>query len=131
MTEALPTTGDGDCFEVAASVLALFDKPYALDDGAKDAQKILATMDLLATDLLLVHGKVTRPSDGFQHDHAWVEIPEQMLVVDFSNGLRCIAHKFHYYEMGCIDGTVEYTCSETTKNLLEHETYGPWENDNE
>lgn len=129
MSKENKITGDGNCFEVAAGIVALFDSPFAVGDGERDAITVLAAMQLTELDLLLTHAMVRRPSDGLMHPHAWVEIPTEQLVVDFSNGHRSIMQQKMYYELGHVENVTHFTASEAKHNLLEHGTYGPWEND--
>ena len=82
-------------------------------------------------DLLLVHVWVTRPTDRFLHEHGWVELPEQRLVIDFSNGHHAIMPTPIYYEAGEIERTTVYTVREARQMMVEHATYGPWPTDGE
>lgn len=123
--------GNGDCFEVAGNIVALFDKPYALGDSEKAAIMVLTAMDVSEDDLVLVHGLVRRSTDGFQHVHAWVEIPEMRLAVDFSNGHNTVMPREHYRNLGQAERTFEFTPEQAQRMLLEHETYGPWPTEGE
>lgn len=117
---------DGDCFKVAANIVALYDMPLATGDSEREAIKTLNVMGVSSDSLLLVHGLVMRPTDKLQHAHAWVEVPHMHLVVDYSNGHRAIVHKHMYYEAGEIEGEIQYNRIETRRAMVDYETYGPW-----
>jgi hypothetical protein len=72
----------------------------------------------------LVHGVVTRKSDGIQHPHAWCEFGG--MVYDNSNGNNICMPKELYYSLGNIELTVRYTYDEAVNNVLNTEMYGWW-----
>ena len=110
--------GNGDCFEVAALVLALYDKAWAVDGNAREAIDTLKALKVGKLDLLLVHGWVTRPTDQHKHVHGWVEIPDMRLVLDYGNGLNILMPKPVYYDKGKITDTVSYSAAQTTRMLI-------------
>ena len=130
MTEEI----NGDCFEVAANIVSVYNMQYAATTAASSAGiEVLKAMDVEEDELMLVHGWVTRPTDGRRHEHGWVEMILHELVVDFSNGHHSIIPKELYYRAGCIDEDelVTYTEAQAKRMMVEHETYGPWEKSSE
>ena len=123
----MPEAQTGDCFEVAANIISMFTMPFLLGDGEKAALIRLNKISLNQSDLLLIHGWVTRPHDQRQHTHAWIEIPKLALVLDYSNGNRALVRKHDYYEIGAVGNTKEYPHQEVRRNLCEYDNYGPWD----
>jgi hypothetical protein len=119
---------DGDCFVVAAHIVALFDRPFALSAAESKARELALAIGREDYHIALVHGWVTRPTDGKRHVHAWVEIPDVRLVLDYSNGLEVMTPIAHYYKAGKIneDTIRHYDRDETRELLIAHEHYGPW-----
>lgn len=118
----------GDCFVVAGEVVAQFDMPMVCQtDGARAAIQLLELMGVKQTECTLVHGMVTRPGDGHEHTHAWVELDKMNgIVVDFSNGHHALAPHLDYYTAGKIEDTVRYNSVETRRMMVDYATYGPW-----
>lgn len=119
---------DGDCFVVAANIIACFGMNLLADDAARDAIKTLKSLSIGNDELWLCHGIVTRKTDGREHVHAWIEIIGKRLVLDYSNGHRCITPTAVYYEAGIIEpANVErYNATQTRRKLVNYETFGPW-----
>ena len=125
---------DGDCFVVAAEIVAQFDMPLSCgQQNAREAITLLRLMDVQHHDLVLVHGQVTRVNDGLKHTHAWVEygITSKDVVVDFSNGHHHLIPAVVYYSVGKIEDTTKYDSNTTKQMMLKHGSYGPWEDDDE
>jgi len=98
----------GDCYEVAANFL--LDNP-------------------LDTDTKLCHGTAFgRGGDakGKRYGHAWIEIAQGNVVLDYSNGNNAAVYAPRYYEIGQIKDVVRYTLKEARQMLCDHEHYGPW-----
>lgn len=119
--------GKGDCFEVAANIVGLFNMALITGDAEQAAIKLLTVMDVKQTDIRLVHGWVARPGDGLMHPHAWVEIPEMQLVLDHSNGHKALMHRERYRQLGKVKGTLEYDYEQARKMMVDYATYGPWD----
>lgn len=102
--------GDGDCFMVAANMVA-------------DNQFIGKFKDpVLVHGMALGRGKIR----GVRFSHAWVEDGDE--VFDHSNGLRIDGlPRDAYYAIGKIEDTARYTVRETRRLLLKLQHYGPWE----
>jgi hypothetical protein len=101
----------GDCYEAAGK--------YMMD------QCLLTREDC---HLKLVHAEVTGqgPISGLKYGHAFVLDGD--MVIDKSNGRDIKMPKVIYYSVGNIGSNVhEYTFEEFRKNILEHETWGPWD----
>jgi transglutaminase-like putative cysteine protease len=87
----------------------------------------------------LVHGYPTGqgPIAGIKHAHAWVEVQDPdggpVWVLDESNGRSVHMPAAVYYYVGQIDPDEcrRYSFESMATTLLEHETYGPWENEQE
>ena len=124
---------NGDCFVVAAEIVAQFDMPLSCgQEGARGAIKLLGLMDVQQHELVLVHGQVTRHTDGLKHTHGWVEIKTMNdVVVDFSNGHHALAPHADYYKAGQIEDTIKYEFDEVKQMMVKHATYGPWPNEEE
>ena len=120
---------DGDCFKVAASIVALFDCQFALTKSEFAATELVRAIGREEYNVYLTHGWVTRPTDGVRHEHAWVEIPDVRLVIDYSNGLEVMTPIAHYYKAGKVNPACikQYGYDETRQLLVKHEHYGPWE----
>ena len=119
---------DGDCFKVAANIVALFDCQFALTSAELKAREMALAIGRNENSVYLVHGYVTRPTDGKRHVHAWVEIPDVRLVLDYSNGLEVMTPIAHYYKAGKINEACisRYGYYEARESLVKHEHYGPW-----
>lgn len=108
------TVADGDCYMVAAKMVAL---------------------ENVYPHYLVCHGEATGRNQiaGVRFGHAWIEgdIPEMggAVVFDFSNGLNVIVPRDAYYVMGEIDPTTvrKYTAQEAIALMLETGHFGPWE----
>ena len=123
---------DGDCFVVAGEIVAQFGMPFlGMAGGAKAGIDVLKAMGVAETSLVLVHGWVTRHTDGRRHEHGWVELAAHGLVADFANGRHNILPASLYYKAGCIheDETTTYTPSQAKQMMVEYATYGPWPNE--
>lgn len=100
----------GDCFEIAGKYMmdqCLFNR------GCK---------------LVLVHAEVTGqgPINGLKYGHAFVLDGD--MVIDKSNGRDIKMPKAIYYSIGNIgDNIHEYSFEEFRNNILENETWGPWD----
>lgn len=107
-------TGDGDCFESAVSTLFDELKPK-YGDKAKICQGVPMGQG---------------PIEGIRFDHAWceVEIDDDVMVVDTSNGRRIEIPQKVYYIIGKIDSADvhRYTAREALKKMNETGVYGPW-----
>ncbi len=122
---------DGDCFVVAANIVSLFDHPAAklyAGGSVAAAIEVASALGLSEHDLTLAHGLVTRKADGRVHCHAWVELEGLHLVLEYSNGHTSLLPVTMYYAVGEIiaEEVVKYSCDETRRMMVEHETYGPW-----
>ena len=124
---------NGDCFVVAAEIVSLFDMPAAASaESARAAIKLLRMMGVGKSEVRLCHGEVTRPTDQRVHTHAWVELMEMNdIVVDFSNGHAHMIPKETYYKAGKIKNRKDYEHRKAREMLVNHETYGPWEGEDE
>lgn len=73
----------------------------------------------------LVHGVVTGQGaiDGVQYCHAWVEIGDKVI----DNTVPIIIDKHVYYAIGNIQITRRYSYKEALEQMLQTETYGPWD----
>lgn len=107
------TRADGDCYRVAAKMVAI--------------EKVFPAY-------LVCHGTATgrRGIAGRRFGHAWIEgelDDKGPVVFDFSNGLNAIVARDRYYEMGEIDPEEvrKYTARETIVLMLRTGHYGPWE----
>lgn len=96
----------GDCFEAATHLMLGLPK---------------------STGAILVHGEALGRGKivGVPHAHAWVEIGG--VVLDFSNNKQIAVDCDVYYKLGEIRNTVNYSLSDMKIALLEHNTYGPWD----
>lgn len=106
------TTRRGDCYEAAVNIILEL--------------KLEGTAD----NATLVHGLVTGTGGealGFRYGHAWVEIGD--VAFDYSNGRKITLRREAYYALGKIaeEDTTRYSFEEARSAMLEHETYGPWE----
>lgn len=113
--------GGGDCFIVAARLVAM-----------RDNHPLKCELDSIV-DLTLVHGVVTGQGaiEGVQYGHAWIEgnhngVP---VVADFANGNRFIGPAAFYYAIGRIDDAAlcRYTPAQARRQLVDHAHFGPWE----
>ena len=121
-------TGNGNCFETAAKVI--------LDmHGDDDADRAIQLLSLLSgvSDMVVCHGKVSRPVDGFRHTHAWVEFSYDgdIMVIDTSNGKTYFGQVDPYRTLGQINDeeTYIYSATDVRDCLLVHEVWGPWEDE--
>ena len=76
-------------------------------------------------EAILCHGIVTGqgPIAGVQYNHAWVE--EGDTVIDKTVDITL--PKIVYYAIGNIEIVKRYTFKEMLEQMIEHETYGPWD----
>ena len=141
-TQREPIT-DGNCFEVAAHVVTCR-RMYRKRDGNSPEAKCIRAMEFAAIrsdTIKLVHGMVTRKTDGFRHCHAWVEATKviefsgdqqefrQVLVFDFANDKEVVYPQHLYYEAGeIVEGEQwKYTADAARHRLVDEENYGPWD----
>jgi len=119
---------DGDCFKVAANIIACYGMNLLADEAARDAIKMLKSLGISSDELWLCHGLVTRATDGREHTHAWIEIAGNWLVLDYSNGHRCLTPTSVYYDAGLItkEHLEKYNATQARRKLVNYETYGPW-----
>jgi hypothetical protein len=107
---------DGDCYEVAAKLVALDD---------------------VFPGYLVCHGTATGrgPIAGQRFGHAWIEgeLSGTPVVFDFSNGLKTIVPRGTYYRLGEInpDEVRRYTAKEACVLMLKTGHFGPWEQEEE
>lgn len=94
---------------------------FVISYGAEDEKNII-----LAHGIPTLRDPKTHESTGVRYGHAWVEVGGAV-VLD-------VVAKTHvpldlYYEEGNInpDEVVRYTRSEARAQVIEHETYGPWD----
>lgn len=80
-------------------------------------------------DPLLVHGLPMGASGDAakagRYPHAWVEFNGGGIVWDPVADIVIDAQQ--YYTLGQIEYTVEYTVDQIQDMILEHNTYGPWD----
>ena len=85
---------------------------------------------MLDKDLYLCHGIVSGqgPLTGIRFAHAWNET-QTGHVIDQSNGNDVCMPRDAYYALGQIDSDEVryYNFDEMAMNVVEYETYGPWD----
>lgn len=81
----------------------------------------------------LVHGiPLGRSGDaeGLRYPHAWLESPDGNTVLDpnlYEKGINPMVPLDIYYQLGNITETFRYTSAGASAEMLNQETYGPWE----
>lgn len=118
---------NGNCFQVATHII--LNSTTGCDDQTR-ASVEEAIKAIGQCEVVLAHGTVTRAKDGHKHQHAWVEEDGEnslRLVFDFSNGINVVLPAAVYYAFGKVENVKRYTLLETVSKLIEHEHYGPWE----
>ena len=79
-------------------------------------------------DAELVQGVVINSVDKKPMGHCWIELGD--VVFDFSNSKSYKGRKEKYYELGQIPVKKykyhRYSFMDMCKQLVKHETYGPW-----
>lgn len=73
---------------------------------------------------LLCHGTVYHKAVGW-HGHAWLEL--NGTCVDMANGNATEQPHELFYCLGRVKDVRRYTARQAGTMMLEHETYGPWE----
>ena len=121
--------GDGDCFEVAACIA--LDIPSD-EVGVAMGQHVLKSMEAIDPKSIRVcHGFVSRPTDGYRHVHAWIELRmnNATFVLDYSNRKAFFGFATRYRSIGKIndDECWKYTPDAARHAMIREETYGPWE----
>lgn len=133
--------GTGNCFPTAAkAVLAFCSDRLGASCWDGDSQRALAQLERLKEeheagpeDLRVVHGWVTRPSDGRRHVHAWIEqvLPfdpcKLVVVIDCANGNDGCMPRSLYYKAGKIDTVVAHTYEEVLRHTCSTGHWGPWD----
>jgi hypothetical protein len=106
----------GDCYEVHATL--------QVTDGFLEVGEF-------KFPTVLVHAIVD--PDGVDigpHGHAWLEVEELGLCLDFSRGQELVIPRERYYELGGITDETwlkRYTSDETRMKMFSFRHYGPWE----
>lgn len=84
-------------------------------------------------NLELVHALVygQGPLEGRRFPHAWNEIIDSDVVLDYSNGKKVIMRKEQYYKLGGVNpdepgAYAKYDKTEALKNMLVKKHWGPW-----
>jgi len=113
----------GNCYEVAANLmLDLMRYPHLADNKH---------------NIELCHAEPLGqgPINGIRHGHAWLEFydtyTDMVWVIDYSNGKQVEMPQVMYYKVGHIEPekVKRYKQDEVPQMLLEHEHYGPWEDE--
>lgn len=109
-------------------------KPLKTQTGGNCYQNA-ANLLLERTDCTLVHGYPRLTSDdehrGKLFGHAWLECEIDGIpwVIDGVHGFEKPIFKSLYYHIGQIEESLctRYTFAEACKLMLQHEHYGPWQ----
>ena len=98
----------GDCFE-------------------SNGRRLIELTSDLDPETVLVHGRVTQPTTGMRHTHAWLELGD--VVFDHSNRKVLVTRRDSYYRSGEIEPaeTWRYTQDEARTMAVSFKHWGPWE----
>lgn len=84
---------------------------------------------MMGHTLIAVHGLPTgqggEAAKVGKYPHAWLELVGADLVYDTVAAV--MVPKGLYYQAGEIEYALQYTVEEVRQQMLEHETYGPWD----
>lgn len=116
-------------------------------DGVGDCFEVAGNLVLNEPGLVLCHGLVTHPAEGYRHWHAWVERTTEFAVplpdfpqsgrtrlvavvecIDKANGHDALLPRDFYYGVGGIDRDQvrRYERAEAAVKMVKTGHYGPW-----